>query len=70
MSDRRQAPRRQEELTLLVMEVGLTASALKLASAFRRGEATPSLLAQLERAATLYETAEMEAVAARQAMAS
>lgn len=70
MNDRRQAPRRQEELTLHVTEMTLAAAALKVARAWRRGESSPLLLAELERAATMYETAEMEALAARQVVAS
>ena len=68
--DRRVAPRRLEEIALGVAEMSLLAAALKLASAHRLGSDTGELLAQLERSACFYETAEMEAVAARQAVRS
>lgn len=68
--DRRQAPRRAEEVALSVAEMSLMAAALKLAAAYRRGVSEPALLAQLERSATFYLACEMEAVAARQVVVS
>lgn len=72
MNDRRQAPRRQEEVVLHVAELGLMAAALKVASCRQRAatdELLPSLQ-QLDRAAAGYLTAERDAVAARQEVTS
>lgn len=65
-TDRRVAPRRLEEIALSVAEMSLLAAALKLASAHRLGADTTELLAQVERSACFYETAERDAIASRQ----